>query len=271
MGVPPLPYRARPLQVLLGVGAVLVVSAAAAVVGAYGGLTARVPLLLLARVAAGFSLLATLQALRSTEETLAACAAGLALTASALGGGGSVPPAAVAAACLGLHLLAPSTAVWPLASWTALQLAVLRTVDAVPGPLHPSLYLAVSLVGLGIALEGRPVVARIALVTTVPWWVAGVLGGTATAWPGPGLTRQLSALLVVAAAAGLLPARLRADLDRLLGPPVAVPRVAGVVAGAGVSASLAALGSPGITAAGYAGVLLATTLPPYLRGWRRGL
>src|SRR5215217_3966450 len=51
--LPPLPYRARPPQVLLGVGAVLVVSAAAAVVSAYGGAPARGLLLLLA-VAAGW-------------------------------------------------------------------------------------------------------------------------------------------------------------------------------------------------------------------------
>src|SRR3954453_17561247 len=271
MGVPPLPYRARPPQVLLGVGAVLVISAAAAVVGAYGGIAARFPLPLLAVAAAGGSLLASLQALRSTEETLAACAAGLALSAGALGGGSPLPLALIAAACLVLHGLAPSTAVWPLASWTALQWAVLRTVHAVPGSMHPTLFLGVSLVGLAIALWGRRLVARIARGTTAPWWVAGVLGGTATAWTGPGHARHLAALLVVVAAAGLLPARLRADLDRLLGPPVAGPLLAGVVAGIGISGSLAALGAPGITAAGYAGVLVATTRPQQLSGWQRGL
>ncbi|WP_448628027.1 SCO7613 C-terminal domain-containing membrane protein [Geodermatophilus sp. URMC 64] len=271
MGTPPLPYRARPLQVLLGVGAVLVVSAAAAVVGAFGGVAARLALLLLAVVAAAFSLLAALEGLRSTEETLAACAAGVGLTASALGESNPAAPAAVAVVCLGLHVRARSTAAWPLASWFALQVAVLRAVDDVPDPLPASLFLAVALVGLGIALWGRRVVARVALVTTAPWWVAGVVGGTVTAWTGPGLSRHLAALLLVAAAAGLLPARLRADLDALLGPPVAVPLLAGAVAGAGVAGSLAALGSPGITAAGYAGVLLATTVPHHLSGWRRGL
>src|SRR3954468_21558526 len=231
MGVPPLPYRARPPQVLLGVGAVLVISAAAAVVGAYGGIAARFPLLLLAVAAAGCSLLASLQALRSTEETLAACAAGLALSAGALGGGSPLPLALIAAACLVLHGVAPSTAVWPLASWTALQWAVLRTVHAVPGSMHPTLFLGVSLVGLAIALWGRRLVARLALVTTAPWWIAGVLGGTAAAWTGPGPARHLAALLVVVAAAGLLPARLRADLDRLVGPAGAAACRPGPAAG----------------------------------------
>ena len=45
MPLPPLPYRARPPQVLLGVGAVLLVSAGATVASAYGGAPARLLLL----------------------------------------------------------------------------------------------------------------------------------------------------------------------------------------------------------------------------------
>lgn len=89
------------------------------------------------------------------------------------------------------------------------------------------------------------------------------------AWTAAGGERALSALLVVAAAAGLLPARLRRELDPLLGPPVGIPLIAGVVAGIGASGALAALGTAGVTAAGYAGVLLATTVPELLSGgWR---
>ena len=77
--LPPLPYRARPPQVLLGVGAVLLVSAGAAVASAYGGAPARLLLFALAATAAVFSLRAARTGLTSSEETLAACATGLAL------------------------------------------------------------------------------------------------------------------------------------------------------------------------------------------------
>jgi hypothetical protein len=268
---PRLPERVRSLQLLLAVGAVLVVAAAAAVAGVYGGVFARIAFAVLAVVAAALSLVAALDGLRSTEETLAACAGGLALIAAAWHSAGPVPAGIVAAACLGLHLAARSTAAWPLTSWVALQVAVGKSADDVAPPLHASLFLGVALVGLGTALWGRRFVARAALVTTVPWWVAGVAGGLTTAWSGSGAARQLAAVLVVAAAAGLLPARLRADLDVLQGPRIAVPVLSGAVAGAAVAGALAAAGTVGITAAGYVGVLLASVLPGYLSGWRRGL
>ncbi|MGY1616904.1 SCO7613 C-terminal domain-containing membrane protein [Geodermatophilus sp. SYSU D00691] len=261
----------RTLQVLLGVGVALVVVAALAVLDD-GGTAARLPLLALAVAAAGLSVGAAARGLRSTEEALALCAAGLAGTAAwGSGPGNALPLTGLVALFLCLRVLAPTTATWPLAAWTGLQLAVLRVVDALPGAWHPSVSLSVALAGLAVALGGRRVVARAALATTAPWWVAGVLGGLTTAWTGEGAARHLAAVLVVAAAAGLLPARLRADLDVLLGPPVVVPLLAGAVAGAAVSGSLAALGTAGITAAGYVGVLLASMLPEYLSGWRRGL
>jgi hypothetical protein len=271
VGEPRLLDRIRSLQLLLGVGAVLVVAAAAAVAGAYGGSFARIAFAVLAAVAAALSLVAALDGLHSTEETLAACAGGLGLVSAAWHTGSPLPAGIVAAICLGLHLAARSTAAWPLASWAALQLAVLKGVDGVPRSLHPSLFLAVALVGLGIALWGRRLVARAALVTAVPWWGAGVAGGLTTAWSGSGAARPLAAVLVVVAAAGLLPARLRAELDVLQGPRTAVPVLAGGVAGVAVAGALAAAGTVGITAAGYVGVLLASTLPEYLNGWRRGL
>jgi len=271
VGEPRLPYRLRPLQLLLGVGAVLVVAAAAAVAGAHGGPYARISFAVLGVIAAALSLVAALDELRSTEETLAACAAGLGLVAATWHTGSPLPSSVVAAACLGLHVAARNAATWPLASWVALQVAVLKGTDDVAPSLHSSLFLAVALVGLGIALWGRPLVARAALVTTGPWWVVGVAGGLTTAWTGSGAARPIAALLVVAAAAGLLPARLRIELDVLLGPRIAVPALAGGVAGAAVAGALAAGGTVGITAAGYAGVLLASVLPGYLTGWRRGL
>src|SRR5687767_2325839 len=167
---PPLPYRARPPQVLLGVGAVLLVSAGAAVASAYGGGPARVLLLALAAATAWFSVRAARTGLRSSEETLAASTAGLALAGTDLGGPllGAAPGSAavLAAAFTVLHRVSPTTVTWPLAAWGAAQLAVLRGLDAVPEPLRTTVLLGVALAGLAVALFGRRIVARVALVTT---------------------------------------------------------------------------------------------------------
>ena len=271
---PPLPYRARPPQVLLGVGAVLLVSAGAAVASAYGGTPARALLLPLAAVAAGFALRAARTRLRSSEEVLAASATGLAVSASGVGGDelvGAAATALLAAVFLVLSRVAGSTATWPMASWVTAQLAVLQVLDRVPEAVRTPAYLGVALVGLGIALFGRPVVARLALLTAVPWWVAGVLSGSVTAWTGTGAERTVSAVLVVLAGLGLVVTRLRQVLEPLTGPPRAAPVLAGLVGGAAVTGALSALGTGAVTATGYAGVLLASGAAAVLTGWRRGL
>ena len=136
----PLPYRARPAQVLLGVGAVLLVSAGAAVASAYGGLPARLLLVALAAAAGTFSVRAARAGLRSSEETLAASAAGLAVAASDPGGlsleGNPLPVAVLAVVLVVLHRVARTTTAWPLAAWGAAQLAVLRGLDSVPPTLR---------------------------------------------------------------------------------------------------------------------------------------
>ena len=178
---PPLPYRARPPQVLLGVGAVLLVSAGAALASAHGGAPARLLLLGLALSAAGFSLHAAWTGPRGAEEILAACATGLGVAAGDLGrpelGGTPGMPVVLAVVFLVLHLAAPTTTTWPLAAWLATQLAVLRLLQWVPAAVRPELFLVVALGGLSIALVARRLVARVALVSTAPWWLAGVVGG----------------------------------------------------------------------------------------------
>ena len=272
---PPLPYRARPPQVLLGVGAVLLVCAGAGIATAYAGAPARLLLLALAAAVAAFSFRGARSGLRSSEETLAAAAAGLALAASALGGAGltsgPVGRTALAVAFLVLHRFAPTTAVWPLASWCAGQLAVLAALDRAPDSLRTATYLGVALAGLGIVVVARRVVARAALVTSAPWWVAGVLGGSSDAWQVTGVARWAAAVSVLAAVAGLLVARLREAVEPLLGPPRVVPVVAGLVAGTAAAGALSSPGVPATTLTGYGGVLLATCSAAYLTGWRRGL
>jgi len=126
-------------------------------------------------------------------------------------------------------------------------------------------------VGLGIALFARPLTARIALVTTAPWWLVGVVVGSSRAWTAGGAEQWVEAALMIAAAAGLLVARLREPLDPFLGPPRAVPVAAGLVAGAAITGALSSLGTLAMALTGYVGVLVAAVAAAYLAGWHRGL
>src|SRR3954453_15763117 len=188
----------------------------APVASADGGIVVRLLLLVVAGAAAWFSVRAAHSGLRSSEEVLAACAAGLAIAGASQGGpaldGDPVTALLLAIAFLILALVAPTTAAWPLVSWAAAQLAVLRGLDLVPAALHTELYLCVALLGLGIALVGRRVVARVALLTTAPWWLAGVVGGSSSAWADDHGRQWFSAALMIAAGFGLLLARLREPL-----------------------------------------------------------
>ncbi|MGY2004860.1 SCO7613 C-terminal domain-containing membrane protein [Blastococcus sp. SYSU DS1024] len=275
VGTAPLPYRARPPQVLLGVGAVVLVTAGAAVASASGGWAVRGLLLALAAAAAAGSVRAARERLRSSEESLAAAAAGLSVAALAPAGAVLAPSTAVGggltAAFLALRFLAPSTAAWPVAAWATLQLAVLGALDGLADGPRTDACLAVALVGLWTTVAARPAVARIALVTTAPWWLVGVVAGTTDVWAAAGTRQWLTAALVVGAAAGLLLARLRAPLERLLGPPRAVPVVAGAVAGAAVAGAFSSWGVVATTLTAYGGVVTANLAAATLHGWRRGL
>jgi hypothetical protein len=273
--LPPLPYRTRPPQVLLGVGAVLLVTAAAVLASTYGGAVAQPVLLVLTASTAALSLRASAARLRSSAETLAGCAAGLGLAGSAGSGpfldGEPVSALVLASAFLALHVVAPGIATWPLASWGAVQLAVLRVLDGLSPTVSTVAYLLVALLGLGIALFGRRLVARVALVSTAPWWVVGVLGGSSIAWTGGPGARWPAAVLVVTAGTALLPARLRRQLEPLLGPKKLAPLLAGLISGSAVTGALLPLGTPVLVTAAYAGVLLSTTAATVLTNWRRGL
>jgi hypothetical protein len=274
--VPPLSYRARPSQLLLVVGAVLVVSAGGAAAAVYGGGSARVLLLALAAAAAGASAWGSHARLRATEETLAAAAVALAVLGADAGTpllrGSVVPPLVLGGVFLVLARLLPRPVTWPLAAWLALQLAAVRALDgSEAGVVRTAEMLAVALVGLGVALGARRLVARVALVTTAPWWAAGVVGALGTAWSGDAAARWTSAALTVAAALELVAARQVRRLEPLLGPPVAVPVLAGAVSGAALGGALGAPGPGAVLLAGYTGVLLAAAAAALLTGWVRGL
>ncbi|MGY1769880.1 SCO7613 C-terminal domain-containing membrane protein [Blastococcus sp. SYSU D00813] len=269
-----LPSRVRPPQVLLAVGAVLLLVGTLATPGEDGAGSGAA--LTLAALAAGaVSAWASRAGLRGTRETLAATAVVLAVAGTAQdgspGGGSPVGPALLALTLAGVARLQPAPLSWPLGAWAAGQLAALRLLPGVPeGVPRTGALLAVSLAGLVVVLGARPAIARVVLVTTVPWWVLGVAGGVGTAWAAPVPDAAASAALTVAAAAGLLVVRLDRAVSPLLGPPRAVPVLAGAVSGAAVAGVLS--GGPGsAVVAGYAGVLLAAVAAGALDGWRRGL
>ncbi|MCZ2860267.1 SCO7613 C-terminal domain-containing membrane protein [Blastococcus sp. VKM Ac-2987] len=273
--VPPFPYRARPPQVLLAVGAVLLVCAGAALASASGGPVVRVALLALAGAAAAGSLRGDRAGLHSSAETFAASAAGLALAASDVGGalrtGDPLLPLALTGVFLVLHRVSPATAAWPLAAWAGLSVAALRVLGSVPVLLRTEFLVAVTLVGLAVALFGRPLVARVGMATTVPWLAAAVLTGIGEAWTAGTADRWVAAALTAVPAGGLLLARLREPLDVLLGPPRLVPVVSGAVTGVAVAGASSAGGPVVVAVAGFAGVLVAAVAAGELSGWRRGL
>ncbi len=272
---PSVESRLRPPQVLLGVGVVLLVAVGLAGPSMAGGV-ARIGVLMLSLVAACASALAARVDLRSTEEACAAAAAALALTGAAVGDpasdGGPLPPLATAAVLVALRTLLPRPLSWPLAAWAALQVAALQSLDLADGGIaRPALLLTVAFAGLVLTLTARPPLARIALLTTAPWWISGVAGGLVTAATADGPARWLPAALTVAVAAVLLPVRLVRAVGSLLGPPRAVPVVSGVVAGGAVGAALSTGDPVSLPLAGELGVLLVSVAATVLTGWRRGL
>ncbi|MGY1744837.1 SCO7613 C-terminal domain-containing membrane protein [Blastococcus sp. SYSU D00695] len=264
-----LPSRVRPPQVLLAVGTVLLLVGALAAPGRDGPGSGAT--LTLAALAAGaVSAWAGRVGARGTREALAATAVVLAL-AGVPQGGSPLGPALLALALSGVARLQPAPLSWPLGAWAALQLAALRALAEVPaGAARTAALLAVALIGLVVVLGARPALARVVLATTVPWWVLGVGAGIGTAWSAPAPAAAASVALTVAAAAGLLVVRLVRAVTPLLGPPRAVPVVAGVVAGAAVAGPLSG-GPAGEVVAGYAGVLLAAVSAAVLDGRWRGL
>ena len=168
---------------LLGVGAVLLVSAGAAVASAYGGIVVRLLLLVLPPPRRG----------SPCGRRAAACAAPRRSSRRAPPGSPSPAPGGPAldgdpATALllagGFLVLHRSRRRPPRGRWSPGWPASWPSCRAAPGAggLHTELYLCVALVGLGIALFGRRVVGRLALVTTGPWWLAGVVGGSSSAW-----------------------------------------------------------------------------------------
>ncbi|MGK5113827.1 hypothetical protein MY520_17705, partial [Geodermatophilus sp. CPCC 205506] len=271
---PPLAYRVRGLEWLLAVGVLLVAIAGAGLTAVFGGSWILVGLVGLAAAAALASWAGAVAVLPRSEEAFATAA--VALTAVAVGARGPVltgsvwPLVVVGGAFAVLGFLLPRPAVWPLATWAAAQVAVLRAFEGVPTGL-PEVGLAVgtALAGLATACAARPVVARFALLTALAWWTAGVVGAVTVAWTGAGPGRWVSVVLAAVSAAALLAARERAILRPLLRPPSAVPVLAGIAVGAAVGAALHSPGPVAVPLAGYLGVGVASAAAALLTGATR--
>ncbi|GAB3346873.1 SCO7613 C-terminal domain-containing membrane protein [Modestobacter lapidis] len=259
------PGRVSPQSVLLGAGAVAVVAAGAASLPV-GGPVGRGLVAVLACVAAALSLTAGRRGLRTTEEVLAGCTAVLAVIAAHSSDGGWSPLvlAALAAALLVLGLLGRAAATWPVSSWATAQVAVLTALGDLSGGSgpHAAAVLGTALFGLLVAWRGRRSVAVVALLSTAPWWLGGVLEGLGVAWAGntDAATRTGAAALVMAVAAGLLTVRSRRELRPFLGPHRTVPVLTGLVAGAAAAGALSAAGPVGVPLTGYLGLALAVVV-----------
>jgi hypothetical protein len=256
--------RARTPQAVLAVGAVLLVTAAAALAWVHTGPIAKPVLLVAAGVMAllSVSVFGSAVRLRSPAETFAASAAVLGLVGVLADGRALSGEPVTALVMTGLFtaacVAAPALLAWPLAAWAAAQLGALRLLDELPAGVHTELRLGVALLGLALALRGRPTVARTALVTTAPWWVTAVWGGAADVWSGDQAGRWPTAVLLAAAGLLLVPARRRPALAPLLGPPRLVPAVGGVVAGIAVTGAVAPAGTGVLGLTGWLGVAVAS-------------
>jgi hypothetical protein len=251
--------RVSPQQVLLAAGAVVLVAAGAASLALSGWV---LPTALAVGTAAA-SLRCGRADLRISEETLAAATVVLVVIGDRAGSNATSAAvlAGLAVMFLVLGRLGRSAVTWPVAAWLTAQLAVLTALPdlALTSLPHTAAVLGTSLTGLLVTLRARRPVSVVALTTTAPWWIAGVVEGTHLVWTTMSVgTAALAATLMVGAAAGLLALRFRAALRPLLGPRPLVPVVAGAVTGAAVSGVLQAVGSAGVPAAGYLGLVTAS-------------
>ncbi|WP_029431839.1 DUF2157 domain-containing protein [Blastococcus sp. URHD0036] len=270
--------RLSPQQVLLGLGAVLLVAGALAFVAVtwsrlgVGGQAA----VLLAVTAAlcGASAWTARRGLRATEEALAA--AGTALLAVDLGaahalGLGSlddvplrlwsaVSCAVVMAVALVLGRITRSTVTWPLGALLAAQPVPLLLLPdgALDGPAGVAVLLALAGADLLALLAVRPLLHPVVRVLAALAAAGGALLGVAVAWerpPGPSWTATV--LLLAAGAAALLVGR-QPRLAAALPDAVPWAGIAAAVPAVAATGSLDSGGPGGAVAAAAAGLVLLT-------------
>lgn len=271
------PRHVSPQQVLLALGALLVVAAGVAFVAVawtrLGLVFQSAVMATVTATACAVSAWTARRGLRATEEALAAAGAALlavdlgAAHALGLGGLDGVPArlwtavscAVVAAVALGLGRGTPSTVTWPLAALLAVQPVpvLLLPENAVTGAAGVAAALGTALLDVVVLLRLQRVLAPVAQVLAALWAAVAAGGGVLVAWSGTTADAwTATALLAAAGAVGLLlrqDARLAARLPSttpLAGAAAAVCALA--LTGALARADLAGW----VTAAGLGVVLL---------------
>jgi hypothetical protein len=277
-GRPPAPPRRRlsPQQVLLALGALLLVSGALAFVALgwtrFGLVFQAAVMVAVTAAACVTSAWAARRGLRATEEALAAAGTALlavdlgAAHARGLGGLDDVPLRtwtavsclAVVLVGLGLNRLTRSTTTWPLAALLAAQPVPLLFLpsDLVPGPAGVATALLVAAADLAAVLVLRRSLVLVARVLAASWATAGVAGGLLLATAGSTTESwTATALLAVAGAAAVIGLR----VPRLGGVPVpAAAAAAAAVGGLALTGSLHTAGQAGPVIATGLGLLLLT-------------
>ncbi|MGY1652226.1 SCO7613 C-terminal domain-containing membrane protein [Geodermatophilus sp. SYSU D01119] len=283
---PPPPPRPRrrlsPQQVLLGLGALLVVAAGVAFVAvAWTRLGVGFQAAVMATVTAaagGASAWAARRGLRATEEALAAAGAALlavdlaAAHALGLASADAVPLrlwaglscVVVAAVALVAGRATRSTIAWPLVALLAVQPAGWLLLPAGLGeaPAAVAVLLGTALLDVVLLLVLRPELHRVASALAALATVAGALLGIPLAWSG-GPADSWVATGVLALAAGGAVALLREPrlAPRLPEPSVVAPVAAGIAATA-LTGSLTGAGLAGTVLAGGLGLVLLTAAAP---------
>ncbi|MFQ1003005.1 DUF2157 domain-containing protein [Modestobacter sp. SSW1-42] len=275
---PPPRRRLSPQQVLLGLGALLLVAGALAFV-ALGwtrlGLVFQATVMLTGTAAAcAGSAFAARRGLRATEEALAA--AGTALLAVDLGAArarglagldevGVRPWTAVSclvvvAVALGLGRLTRSTVTWPLAALLAAQPVggLLLPGEALTGPAGVALALGAAAVDLALVRVLRPALGPVARVLAVLWAALGVGGGVLLGQVGTAAESWAATALLAAAGAVAVPGLRDSRLSGRALPAPTVALVAGAVVGLSLGQSLGLSGAAGPVLAGALALVLAT-------------
>lgn len=278
---PPAPRPVRrlsPQQVLLGLGALLVVAAGITFVAVgwtrFGIVFQAGAMLTATALAAGFSAWSARRGLRATEEALAAAAAALLVidlgAARALGlfdleavplrHWWSISCAVVVLVGLLLGRLTRTTAVWPLAALLAAQPLpfLLLGEDLLTGPAGVAAALTLAAADLAAARHLRSMLVPVARLLAALAGAAGVLGGlVVSAGAGPGDSWTSTAVLAVAAAATLAYDPRSSGAARGL-PSWAVPGAVWAVVGLALAGSLQHAGDSGWWIAAALGLGLVT-------------
>jgi hypothetical protein len=266
----PVPRRVRqrlsPQQVLLGLGALLVVAAAITFVAVawtrFGIVFQAGAMLTATAAAAGVSAWSARRSLRATEEALAA--AGAALLAVDLGAARALglfelenvglrpwwalSCAVVVTASLALSRLTPSTATWPLAALLAAQPLpfLLLTGELLTGPAGVAVALGLAAGDVVAARRLRRELRPVGGVLAGIFATVGTLGGLGAAWSADDAESwTTTGLLALAGAGALVLHRWSRDTRTSRIPAYVLPGSVGAVVALALAGSLLRIGDDG--------------------------